>query len=224
MPGSEAHRKKQKKRQQQQKSGKKKREKKKAKVCRHTNEAKTRGKKPHNVESPLGGVSQCCEVGPSMGTERGSPGRAGGRGCPSPRLCPACSRRAGGQRRAAKLRAQAARAPAASAPRGQGTSHFNGGATATASFFLSPSPPPCAAAGVSLLPPAAANTGSAPPPPPLLRLTYGTAARTTSGPTRDSSVRGRRKGGGLRGGESVRSGRGGCEETCERHQHVRLPV
>lgn len=83
------------------KAEKKKREKKKAKVCRHTNEAKTRGKKPHNVESPLGGVSQCCEVGPSMGTERGSPGRAGGRGCPSPRLCPACSRRAGGQRRAA---------------------------------------------------------------------------------------------------------------------------
>ncbi|XP_025914433.1 uncharacterized protein LOC112962466 [Apteryx rowi] len=35
---------------------------------------------------------------PSWSRERGSPGRAGGRGCPSPRLRPACSGRAGSAR------------------------------------------------------------------------------------------------------------------------------
>lgn len=148
---------------------------KRKKTCRHTNKAKVRVNKNQAV-----GKSSRRRVSASWGWSfhrhgAREPRRAGGAAAPLPA--------AGGRAaQGCQLRAQAGPAPAASAPRGQGASHFNGGETATASSFLSP--PRSAAAGSSSLPPAAANAGSAPAPRPLLRLTDGTTARTTSGPTR----------------------------------------
>lgn len=187
-------------------------EKKGGKACRHTKATTRRKKKRTNSAGKSSRRRVLAPCSWSFHGHRASELRTGrGERLPFSSAVP-CLLRTGVQaEQSCQLRAQAAPVPTASAPRGQGTSHFNGGTTAAASFFPSPSP--------RCLPPLPTP---APLPTSLLRLTYRTAAWTNSGRTGDRSVK--REGDGLMGGKSVSSRQRSSETTCERHQHVRLPV
>lgn len=94
-------------------------ERKNVKTCRHTNKAKVRVNK-----NQAAGRSSRRRVSASWGWSfhghrAREPGRAGGSGCPSPRL-PVCLLRAGGQRRAASCEHRPARPLLRVPPTGRG--------------------------------------------------------------------------------------------------------